>query len=407
MPIQIMPRETNWGESLGTGLGSGLGEGLQQLANMKMKEYAQRQQAGKNKAFIKAMNPNMSEQQAEAFAGGSPGLQQLSLKQQLQAQDPSRMAFAKGVASLVQPQQQGQQAQQQGQQEGLQQLLGQMNPRDALALLTYQQNAGNKANEAAQKTEEQQMKFTKDIEPWLTKEDTLSNQINEMGGYAAEADKLLDEIGPKNYPSLLGRGLAEISGGWLYPSVKELQNKVGELALAKASSLKGQPTNFKIRLVQSIKPGLSADYKANKRMLRRYADIQEAHGNRQAFRDNLKVNGQFPTNIESIMSEYDNAMNRPEKHRSFFDKYPGAKDDAYFLSKGYEAKKMAEEDEKYGENGPKKETTAKPTKPLNQLTDEEVLSNPSWFSKDAVYDDKKGKGHRLVVENGTKKWKDL
>ncbi len=394
MPIQIMPRETNWGESLGTGLGSGLGEGLQQLANMKMKEYYQRQQSLKNKNAFEAAG--MTPEKAGEWSQAAPELQQLFLKNQLAA--PSRDAFSQGVAKTISGT---------AKPEELQNLFAGMNPKDALQLAQFVNQ--QKANEIAaqNKTREQDIDFTKKIEPWLTKEDTLSNQINEMGGYAAEADKLLDEIGPKNYPSLLGRGLAEISGGWLYPSVKELQNKVGELALAKASSLKGQPTNFKIRLVQSIKPGLSADYKANKRMLRRYADIQEAHGNRQAFRDNLKVNGQFPTNIESIMSEYDNAMNRPEKHRSFFDKYPGAKDDAYFLSKGYEAKKMAEEDEKYGENGPKKETTAKPTKPLNQLTDEEVLSNPSWFSKDAVYDDKKGKGHRLVVENGTKKWKDL
>lgn len=42
MPLQILPRETNWGESLGQGLGSGLSEGLQQLAHMKMKDYFQR-----------------------------------------------------------------------------------------------------------------------------------------------------------------------------------------------------------------------------------------------------------------------------------------------------------------------------------------------------------------------------
>ena len=81
MPIQIMPRETNWGESLGTGLGSGLSEGLQQLANMKLKQFQERQQAVKNSAAFKQMNPSLSDEQAMAYAMSSPEIQQLAFKQ--------------------------------------------------------------------------------------------------------------------------------------------------------------------------------------------------------------------------------------------------------------------------------------------------------------------------------------
>ena len=353
MPMQILPRETNFGESFGTGLGAGLSQSMQDLANMKMKEYAQRQQSAQNEKFFNSL-PGMTPEQAKAWAGAPIGLQQTGLKELMN--QPRKTAFSQGLGLLAKPGQLSDVDMQK-----LQEALPQMNPEDqykTIQLINQQRTneiaAKNQAAKLENAKRESEIDFTKKIEPWLTKEDARASQINEMGTNAKHALDLLEEIGPKNYPGLLGRGLAEVSGGWLYPSVKELQNAVGELALSKASSLKGQPTNFKIRLVQSIKPGLSADYKSNVRMLRRYNDVQEALGNRQAFRDNLKANGQFPTNIESIMSEYDNAMNKPEKHKKFFEQYPQTKEDAHFLSREYELKKMKEENEKYGKKGPKK-----------------------------------------------------
>ncbi len=244
---------------------------------------------------------------------------------------------------------------------------------------------------------EQAVKFAKDIEPWLKNEDAVTNNIHDMANIADRGIKALEQIGRKNYPGMAKRWVGDVTAGWVTPSLKEFYNIGGELALAKASALKGQPTNFKIKLVQSIKPGLSSDYKTNMRMLRRYKEVAEARDRRQAFRDNLKEDGQFPANIQSIMSEYDNAMADPKRHKKFFEKYPSARDDAYFLSEDYENKKMREEDRQYG--------MSKPTKPLDQLEDREVLDNPDWFKVDTVYEDNDGKSHRIVMANGIKKWK--
>jgi hypothetical protein len=266
-------------------------------------------------------------------------MQQIGLKDLLNA--PYNQAFAQGAGKVLSGQ---------ATPEELQQLYSQMKPDQALKLAQFQQQGETSRTQ-------QQEKFAKNIEPWLTKEDTQTAQINDLSGIADRSLKMLEQMGEKNYPGVLGRGLAEQSGGWLYPSMKEFYNSTGELALARATALKGQPTNFKIRLVQSIKPGLSSDYKTNMRMLRRYKEVGEARSRRQGFRDNLKKDGQFPSNIESTMSEYDNAMNKPEMHKTFFEKYPNAKDDAYFLSRKYEEKKIREENKKYSKNGPKAAAT--------------------------------------------------
>lgn len=346
MALQILPRETNWGESLGSGLGAGLSKGLQDLAEMKMKGMLEQQQAAKNEAFLNTL-PGMTPEKAKAWAQASPNLQQVGLKDLLNA--PYNQAFSQGAAKVLSGQ---------GTDE-LQNLYTQMKPDQALKLAQFQQQQEANKIKTQGQAEKQKIEFTKNIEPWLKNEDAISNQINEMSSIADRAQGLLEEMGSKNYPGLFGRGIGEMSSGWLYPSVKEFYNTTGELALAKVTALKGQPTNFKIRLVQSIKPGLSSDYKTNMRMLRRYREVGEARGRRQAFRDSLKGGkDQFPADVQSIMSEYDNAMNQPGRHKKFFEKYPEAKEDADFLSREYEVRKMKEEDEKYGKNGPKKSASS-------------------------------------------------
>jgi len=382
MPIQILPREEGLGETIGTGIGSGIGNTLQQLASMKMQQFAQRQQmalqeeankramAQKHDLFEQTLGPGwgklayMPEKMGlMAIQGGwNPGMQQQpgaqqsgGLPQNMEVLNNQQPGAQGGMSALQGP----------GATNDLGKAIGQgaYNTPAMIQARKLQENQQkfteeqNKLNRAAKaktqdiaaknQSEQQKMDFTKKIEPWLKNEDVVSGQINELGGIADQALDMLEEMGPNGYAGTVGRFIADKSGGWLYPSMKEFYNKTGELALAKTAALKGQPTNFKIKLVQSIKPGLSSNYKQNIRQLRRYKDVQEARSNRQAFRDNLQENGQFPINIESVMSEYDNAMNKPEKHKKFLEKYPQAKEDAYFLSRAYEEKKMKEEDEKY------------------------------------------------------------
>lgn len=344
MPLQTL----NWGPTPGsqiaTGLGAGLSQGMQALADMKMKEYAQRQQSAKNEAFFNTI-PGMTPEKAKAFSNASPEMQQLGLKELLAA--PGKESFNKGIIEVIK-----ESLGQPSDPTKLAEIYGQVTPDQALKLAQFQQSIkATKAQEerAQSKVElaktEQERKVASDLAPWIAKEDTASTQISDLKSLARNYSNILNEIGPKGYQGLVARGLGEATGGWLglTPRMKELQALSGELALAKASSLKGQPTNFKVRLVQRIKPGLLQDYETNKRMVRRIQDLGEANDNRNAFKDSLQVKGQYPANIATVMSEYDAAMDAPEKHKKFFKQYPEAKDHAYFLSEEYEQKQMRQE----------------------------------------------------------------
>src|SRR5271157_372133 len=122
MPMQILPRETNFDESFGTGLGAGLSQSMQDLANMKMKEYAQRQQSAQNEKFFNSL-PGMTPEQAKAWAGAPIGLQQTGLKELMN--QPRKTAFSQGLGLLAKPGQLSDVDMQK-----LQEALPQMNPED-------------------------------------------------------------------------------------------------------------------------------------------------------------------------------------------------------------------------------------------------------------------------------------
>lgn len=97
MPLQILPKETNWGEGLGTGLGAGLSQGMQALADLKMQEYAQRQQATRTKSALEQYG--IPKEQAQAISQMDPTMQQAYFKNYLQA--PQNEAYANAWSQLL------------------------------------------------------------------------------------------------------------------------------------------------------------------------------------------------------------------------------------------------------------------------------------------------------------------
>lgn len=153
MPLQILPAGTNWGATLGEGLGRGLSEGLQMLANVKMQQYQQRQQqanlAERTRGLYQAAG--MPEEQATAWANAPMELQMLKLKDLFQA--PQRTAFAQGLGAVAG-----------GKNQGLEQLFGQMNPKDALALMNYQQG---QRSQGFKETKEENRRLEQSASPYI------------------------------------------------------------------------------------------------------------------------------------------------------------------------------------------------------------------------------------------------
>lgn len=97
MPLQILDWGPTPGSQVATGLGAGLSQGMQNLANMKMQEYAQRQQAAKTKSALQQFG--IPQEQAEAISQMDPAMQQAYFKNYLQA--PQNEAYANAWTQLL------------------------------------------------------------------------------------------------------------------------------------------------------------------------------------------------------------------------------------------------------------------------------------------------------------------
>ena len=148
-----------------------------------MQQYQQRQQqanlAERTRGLYQAAG--MPEEQANAWANAPMELQILKLKDMLQ--DQQRRAFAQGLGSL---------ATGQAQPQGLEQLFGQMNPRDALALMQFQQAQQKEAStkEYREKKLGQQMS-EKDIQRATELAQPLLKQYQTFG---TATDKMLPNL---------------------------------------------------------------------------------------------------------------------------------------------------------------------------------------------------------------------
>lgn len=97
MPLQTL----NWGPTPGsqiaTGLGAGLSQGMQDLANFKMQQYAQRQQAARTQSALEQYG--IPKEQAQAVSQMDPAMQQAYFKNYLQA--PQNEAYANAWQQML------------------------------------------------------------------------------------------------------------------------------------------------------------------------------------------------------------------------------------------------------------------------------------------------------------------
>jgi hypothetical protein len=325
MPLQIFPRETNWGESLGGGLGRGLSSGMQALANMKMQEYAQRQQAAKNEAFFNTL-PGMTPEKAKAWSDAPLGLQQTGLKELMNA--PRKEAFSTGLGLINKLGQPGQASDIDQQQ--LQEALSKMNAEDqykTMQLINQQEankiNAAEKLEKSQRANKELELQESNKITPFIKTEQTTSSIIGDVGKDARRIKQILMRH-KKDWPNWISGLIQGAAGGKLTfnPEMREFYKLTSALPVKLGNALKGQPTNMKIKLVAEGKPDISSPWQTNMDLVQTLIDADEENKKRTLFRIKQKKNDKYPVDIDQRMADYDAAVNSPEEYPEFFEKYP-------------------------------------------------------------------------------------
>jgi hypothetical protein len=354
MPLQILPRETNWGESLGTGLGAGLSKGMQALADMKMQEYAQRQQASRAQSALEQYG--IPKEQAQAVSQMDPMMQQAYFKNYLQA--PQNEAYANAWQQILGGGQQaplpetGIKTLMADQQAGMPSLKGlskeQIEKLGPIAL-TEQYRQKKLAGEIAQRERQQEFKEMESVKPFLhaEKEDYKAQK------QAADiARKMLDNLerNKAKWPGTLVGNLPTAAQSLLIrdPHVRKYIADANSLVSALAGTRKGVPTNFKLKLEALSKADLSQPIEAQREILQDVISKAQTAEERIRFAHSLKdkKTGKYPLDIEQKVTDYELAKNQP-------------------------------------------------------------FDFPEFYKPNTVIEDDNGKRFRLVEKNGSKEWKEL
>jgi hypothetical protein len=372
MPLQILPKETNWGESLGSSLGAGLGSGLEQLANLKMQQYMQRQQATrtqsaleqygipKNQAqAVSMMNPNMQqayfkdylqapeqERIYQAFRAMMPnqsmGQDQFSgqgmegmpggLEQSMQQLAPEMMPYQGGMipgtgmplkTQMQMPQQMQQQSQpQQGMPQQMQQQPGgfQMPPKGRMSiqnakyftdLMMKQQGQQQKQGRWEQ---EQIAKESKAIQPFLHERATMLQGIESEAKTAREMVDIIKKHGGKMPGSVMGN-MPRIAQNMWYddPDIKRYMNLADTLVVNASQDVKGRPSQYMTKLIEASKAGLNLPNKAKLQKLEEYLNEADVESRKEKYIKSQRdpKTGQLPRDIETRASNWSEARAHP------------------------------------------------------------------------------------------------
>lgn len=324
MAITILPQATsNMGE-----LSQGISSGLQNLANMKMQEYAQRQQAAKNEQFFNTL-PGMTSENAKALSNASPELQQLFYKNSINA--PLREVFAK---ALGQAQQTGTPGQEQANTAELTNLLAQLPPEKALPIiqlqetiksrqaqqsLAQQKEANKQAKEATQLAETHR----KEIAPYIQRTNQAYEDAKEMSSLAKQIDKLLPYAKNK-WPT---GAIALFDPSFQEATVRDpVIRKIGQLsqriALAAAKSGKGLPSVYRIKAEEGAKLKQTMPFWTVESIVKDIVGNEKKEARRIMHRDyqRNKKTGEYPLDIETRMVHYDLAHSDPLSYPDVFKK---------------------------------------------------------------------------------------
>jgi hypothetical protein len=342
MPLQIL----DWGDVPGTkiasGLGAGLSEGMKALADMKMKEYAQRQQAAKNEAFFKTL-PGMTPENAQALSNASPELQQLFYKNMANA--PLREVFAQALGKA---QQGGQPGQEQGNAEELTNLLAQLPPEKALPIIQLQETIKSRqaqqdlarqkqeltqqkqefvqqkeAHKQAREKEQLSEERRKEVAPYIRQTNQAYQDAKEMSSLAEQIQKLLPYAKNK-WPS---GAIALFDPNYQEAAVRDpVIRKIGQLsqkiALTAAKSGKGLPSVYRIKAEEGAKLKQTMPFWTVESIVKDIIGNEKKEARRIMHRDyqRNKKTGQYPIDIETRMVHYDLAHRDPLSYPDVFKK---------------------------------------------------------------------------------------
>lgn len=287
MAITILPKaSSDMGE-----FAKGVSSGLQALANFKMQEFVQRQQAMHNKEAFKAAFPDMSDEQAQAYSQASPELQKLFM------QMPQRQAFEKGVALLGQEEQDSE----------LAKLLPQMNPRDALAIKQFQETQKGKQVEAERKE-------AAAVQPFVEERSDYLSSLEKEKDIAEKMINIVKQHGGKFPTALTSSMPTGLQEWWIQdPDIRNYMTYANQLVQAASQDVKGRPSDYMTKLTEAGKAKLSLPNKSKINILQEVIDHYNQEAAKQKYIESQRnpKTGNLPKDIQSKATNYSLAKQKP------------------------------------------------------------------------------------------------
>lgn len=314
-------RSASLGNAFGTALGGGISTGLQALAEHKIEENLQRNKIKKTASGLQSLGFN--QQEAQSIAEMPPDIQKMIVQQKLAA--PAQQNYMQSLNAILgsgNPADTGMaNAGMQGggmpmPQQGVMGIPSGINENQAtkLAQLSLQKQANeSKARNAEAKRdfELKESQAKNDFETQEKLEPFLKGQAEDFNN----AKKLYTKAKSMREALLKNKDSWPTVSGWLpeeirnklfkNPSVAKYVADANTLVAQLASSRKGQPTNFKIKLEQAAKPHLGLPYDSQLQLLNDI--IKDAEGVFKV-QKNLsdikeKSGGKYPRDIRQRMIE--------------------------------------------------------------------------------------------------------
>lgn len=343
MAIQSLsrrPEQTRLGEILqqglgqvGQGFGTGLSSGLQALANMQLQDIAQQKararllpalqaaklpaefadlpEAALVQAFKQQQQQNLARQEYETL---KPLLNQLLPGQaekgelQVAAQQPVSLPEEGSITPGKGP--------------------------EFIKLIQGMQEAerrkAKEAEELALKKKEIYLKEQAPLRPFLKNQAadyTMANKVNKV------AKRMLDNLrkNKEKWPTISGVIPSEELQKIIQrdPDVRNYMKDARTLAQLQTYSLKGQPTNFKLKFQQSLKPELSEPIETQEQnLLNIIEDTEDVFDTSKYIEKVKKENeGDYPGDIEQRVVEYEEAKRNPLSYPEYYQEGTKYQDD--------------------------------------------------------------------------------
>jgi hypothetical protein len=158
------------------------------------------------------------------------------------------------------------------------------------------------------------------LRTFVNAEESDNKNMKLVGRYAKKMKKILEEHG-NEFPGLFVANLDEstLNKFLANPYVREYMDLSKKLAATMVYAKRGQPTNYKLQLEQSSKPGVGKPLETNLNelddIMSMVAESNMANEYLLSQRDNK---GNYPHDIADKLNEYTNVLERPLQNPQFF-----------------------------------------------------------------------------------------